>query len=82
MKPDHVLDLSGLNCPMPLLKTKLQLSQTAPGQIIHVIASDPGSAKDIPAWLALTGHELQSQYRDEEGRCHFVIISANGAAAC
>jgi len=43
---------------MPLLKTRQQLRQLSPGQRLKVLASDPGSARDIPAWLRHTGHQL------------------------
>lgn len=45
---DIVLDTTGLSCPMPLLKTKKALSAMAKGEILEVIATDPGSQKDIP----------------------------------
>lgn len=45
---DIVLDTTGLTCPMPLLKTKKTLSSMAAGEILEVIATDPGSQKDIP----------------------------------
>jgi tRNA 2-thiouridine synthesizing protein A len=53
-----VLDLRELRCPMPLLKTRQQLRQLSPGQWLKVLASDPGSARDIPAWLRHTEHKL------------------------
>ncbi|MFW5824335.1 MAG: sulfurtransferase TusA family protein [Marinobacter sp.] len=55
---DVTLDATGLRCPMPLLKTKLQLGTMTVGQQLEVLATDPGSARDIPAWLAHTPHEL------------------------
>ncbi len=45
---DIILDTTGLSCPMPLLKTKKTLSSMAAGEILEVIATDPGSQKDIP----------------------------------
>lgn len=45
---DIVLDTTGLSCPMPLLKTKKTLSSMAPGEILEIISTDPGSQKDIP----------------------------------
>ncbi|MEE3299757.1 MAG: sulfurtransferase TusA family protein, partial [Pseudomonadota bacterium] len=44
---DVMLDLSGLQCPMPLLKTKLALNNMLPQQILKVVATDPGSEKDF-----------------------------------
>jgi TusA-related sulfurtransferase len=60
---------------MPLLKTKLELNGMTPGEVLLVIASDPGSARDIPAYLALTRHELVSS-SEEGGRYSFVIKCA------
>lgn len=72
---DRTLDATGLRCPMPLLKTKLELNGMAPGEQLLVIASDSGSARDIPAYLALTRHELLSS-SEAEGRYRFMIRCA------
>ena len=72
---DRCLDASGLRCPMPLLKTKLELNSMAPGQVLEVTATDPGSARDIPAYLALTQHELVSS-SEERGQYTFMIKCA------
>lgn len=55
---DQVLDASDLRCPMPLLKTKLALNNLAVGARLLVIATDAGSARDIPAFLKHTAHKL------------------------
>lgn len=66
---DRILDASGLQCPMPLLKTKLELNTMAAGEQLEVVATDPGSARDIPAFVAMSCHHLVdsavtgSQYR-------------------
>lgn len=57
---DVLLDARGLQCPMPLLKTKLALARMQPGEVLQVTASDPGSWRDIPAYLELTGNRLLS----------------------
>ena len=72
---DRTLDASGLRCPMPLLKTKLELNAMAAGEVLEVIATDSGSARDIPAFLSLTQHELVSS-SDEQGQYRFVIKCA------
>lgn len=69
---DITLDATGLRCPMPLLKTKLQISSMTAGQRLEVLATDPGSARDIPAWLSYTNHRLIEQH-EADGRYHFVI---------
>jgi tRNA 2-thiouridine synthesizing protein A len=55
---DEVLDCSGLACPMPILKTKKAVDALAPGQILKMIATDPGSVSDMDAWTSRTGHTL------------------------
>jgi tRNA 2-thiouridine synthesizing protein A len=55
---DQVLDCSGLACPMPILKTKKAIDGLTIGQILKMIATDPGSISDMNAWTQKTGHEL------------------------
>lgn len=69
---DRTLDASGLQCPMPLLKTKLELNSMSPGEELEVIATDAGSARDIPAFLSLSRHHLISS-SEVSGQFRFVI---------
>jgi tRNA 2-thiouridine synthesizing protein A len=62
---DQELDCSGLACPMPILKTKKAIDALQPGQVLKMIATDPGSLPDIQAWTSKTGHELLSH--EQEG---------------
>ena len=55
---DQELDCSGLACPMPILKTKKAIDGLQIGQVLKMIATDPGSLPDIQAWTSKTGHEL------------------------
>jgi tRNA 2-thiouridine synthesizing protein A len=55
---DKTLDASGLNCPMPILKTKKALKQMESGQILKVISTDAGSVKDLVAFCNQTGNKL------------------------
>ena len=64
VKPDQTLDTKGLNCPMPVLKTKKALNSVQSGQILEVITTDPGSKSDIPALLKRLGHELVETKED------------------
>lgn len=52
------LDARGLNCPLPILKTKKALSEMERGQILRVMATDPGSVRDFMAFARQTGNEL------------------------
>lgn len=54
------LDARGLNCPLPVIKTKKELNKLAKGEILLVIASDPGSEKDIPSFCLQTRNKLIS----------------------
>ena len=56
--PDEIADLKGLNCPMPVLKTKKALDNVGPGKILRVDVTDSGSKSDIPAMIKRTGNEL------------------------
>ena len=57
---ERELDVMGLNCPLPILRTKKALSDMSPGQVLHVLATDPGSLKDFQAFARQTGNELLS----------------------
>jgi tRNA 2-thiouridine synthesizing protein A len=54
------LDARGLNCPLPILRTKKTLNEMASGEILRVVATDPGSVKDFAAFAKQTGNELLS----------------------
>ena len=69
------LDLTGLKCPLPVLRTRKVLRAMAAGQIIEVITTDPMSAIDIPNLLQATGDILQSVAR-KDNRLTFVIEKA------
>jgi tRNA 2-thiouridine synthesizing protein A len=58
MKFDRELDVKGLNCPLPILRTKKTLAEMASGEVLHVLATDPGSVKDFQAFAKQTGNEL------------------------
>ena len=62
---DHDLDLSGLLCPLPVLKAGKALRAMAPGQILCVTATDPMAAIDMPHFCSEQGHRFLSQ--DEKG---------------
>ena len=61
MEFDRDLDVKGLNCPLPILRTKKALADMDSGQILRVQATDPGSLKDFPAFARQTGNELLAQ---------------------
>ena len=70
--PDQVLDCSGLACPMPILKTKQAMDGLEPGNVLQMIATDPGSTSDMDAWTARTGNVLLES-SEENGKFVFLI---------
>ncbi len=66
MKPDKSVDCTGLFCPMPIVRTKQEMASLKPGEILEIVADDPGFAEDLPAWCAKTGEKLLEISR--EGR--------------
>ncbi len=57
---DQSLDAKGLNCPLPVLRTKVMLNRMQPGQVLRVEATDPHATIDFQAYCARTGHEILS----------------------
>ena len=72
---DQELDASGLNCPLPILRAKKTLASMDSGQVLHIIATDPGSVKDFDAFAKQTGNELLES-KEEGGKFHFLIKKA------
>lgn len=69
---DETLDCSGLNCPMPIVKTKKKMGELSLGQVLKMISTDPGSVKDMQAWAKKTGQELL-ETGEEDGKFVFFI---------
>lgn len=63
---DFELDASGLNCPLPLLKAKMELNKLQSGAVLKVIATDAGSQRDFRTFAKLAGHTLLRE-EDEAG---------------
>ncbi len=66
LKADLTLDNSGLSCPMPIIKTKKAMDGMKVGEILKMVATDPGSVSDIQAWVKKTGQELLGQETEGE----------------
>ena len=58
------VDARGLSCPMPIVKTAQAIKPLASGDLLEVLATDPGSVKDFAAWSRTTGNELVEQTTD------------------
>ena len=61
---DQELDACGLNCPLPILRAKKALTKMASGEVLRIIATDPGSVKDFEAFSRQTGNELLESHED------------------
>ena len=69
---DEVLDASGLLCPMPVVKTTRAIKKIQVGQVLKMIATDPGAPPDMAAWARQTGNEIIAQ-EEEDGKFIFYI---------
>ncbi len=63
---DKELDARGLNCPLPILRTKKALAELQSGQVLKVLATDPGAVKDFEAFSRQTGHVLVSHTEERK----------------
>ena len=60
------LDARGLNCPLPILKTKKALAEMKSGEVLRVVATDPGSVRDFQAFARQTGNVLLDKFEEEK----------------
>jgi TusA-related sulfurtransferase len=73
----ETLDVKGASCPMPVVKTKTAIDDLADGEILEVLATDPGSMSDIDGWAAGTeGVELVDQEEGDDVYTHYVRKTA------
>lgn len=72
LKVDVELDCSGMNCPLPVLKTKKAVATMESGQILKMISTDPGSNQDMPSWSDRTGNPILKS--DVDGDKHIYYI--------
>ncbi len=68
---DVELDASGLRCPIPLLKTRMELKRLEVGQILLIISTDTGTKRDIQTFVAATTHKLIKEEDDGSGTYRF-----------
>jgi len=61
---DTELDCRGLNCPLPILKTKKAVDKLSSGQVLKMLATDPGSVNDVQSWSKRTENSLLEHYED------------------
>ena len=56
--PTSTLDAKGLSCPLPVVKARLEIEKLGSGEVLEVLATDPGSVADFDNWTKMSGHEL------------------------
>ena len=72
MQIDKELDARGLNCPLPLMKTKKTLTDMQVGQVLRVVATDSGSVNDMLAFTKKAGHEMLEQQNVGKDYIHVI----------
>ena len=72
MNAQKELDTRGLNCPLPILKAKKALADMRSGEVLKVLATDPGSMRDFQAFARQTGNELVEQDTSNDEFIHFL----------
>lgn len=72
IKVDKTVDYKGLFCPMPIVKISRAIKEIEVGQVLEMLADDPGSKPDMQAWARQTGHELVSMV-EESGLFKFYV---------
>ena len=72
MDAQKELDTRGLNCPLPILKAKKALADMRSGEVLRVVATDPGSIRDFQAFARQTGNELVEQESSNDEFIHFL----------
>jgi tRNA 2-thiouridine synthesizing protein A len=65
IKPIKTLDVRGLACPIPVTKTSQAIKDIPVGEVLEVLATDPGALMDIPAWAKSTGNEVIKILREK-----------------
>ncbi len=76
--PDEIYDLRGLNCPLPVLRTRKRLESLPPGAELVIETTDPLAGLDIPAFCQETGHRLVSTEKLDAGH-RFTIIKTGSS---
>ena len=72
VEADQTLDCSGLSCPMPILKLAKEMKKMDAGKVLELLATDPGSKTDVPAWCKKTGNEF-IELAEEKGVYKYYI---------
>ena len=66
MRSDVTIDCLGLQCPMPIIKTAEWIKKIFIGQVLEIVADDPGIEEDIPSWCKTTGNEFLKMEKEDD----------------
>lgn len=66
MEQEQLVDATGLQCPLPLLKAKQALNMLSSGQLLRILATDSGSVKDFRTYTDISGHNLLESLQDDD----------------
>ncbi|MCL6599787.1 MAG: sulfurtransferase TusA family protein [Alicyclobacillus macrosporangiidus] len=72
IRVDKTIDCKGLSCPMPIVRTKKAIDEMEAGQVLEVVATDPGSVADVKGWAHRTGHQFLGTITEGKVFRHFI----------
>ena len=75
LQAERTLDCTGMLCPIPVIKTSKTIKEMQVGQVLKMIATDPGAPADMEAWARQTGNELVDSHK-EDGKYVFFLRRA------
>lgn len=78
-EPDHILDVTGLWCPEPVMLLHNKIRDIAVGELLQVLATDPATQRDIPKFCTFLGHELLEQ-EEFDGNFRYLLRKAGAAS--
>lgn len=73
----RTLDMKGMACPLPIVRTAQAMKQLRPGDVVEVLATDPGSVRDFAAWSVRTGNPVLEQ-TEEGGVFRYLVMRGRG----
>ena len=72
MEVVKVLNLKGLSCPMPIIRTKQEIDRLNSGEVLEVHVTDQGALTDLPAWAKAGGHKILEHREESDGMMFFI----------
>ena len=69
----HIEDVRGMNCPLPILRTKKALAKMTGGQLLKVLTTDKAAVTDLALFAQQTGHALKAQIQENDHIAHYIV---------